>query len=67
MSTITEIEAAIERLPSPELEELAAWFAQHRAARTPPQSVQAWLAQAIGAAKSGATTSEIMALTRGEK
>ena len=29
MSTLTEIEAAIEELPAPQLEELQAWLEQH--------------------------------------
>jgi hypothetical protein len=68
MSTITEIESAIEKLPQPEVDELAAWLEKHRAARTiVPRSVDSWLAQAQGAARPGTTTADIMALTRGEE
>ncbi len=38
MSTLIEIEAAIERLPAAQLDELAFWLEQRRA-RTPPTSV----------------------------
>ena len=30
MSTLSEIEAAIERLPAPQVDELALWLEQHR-------------------------------------
>jgi hypothetical protein len=38
MSTLSEIEAAIERLPTPQVDELAFWLEQHRA-RKPATSV----------------------------
>ena len=38
MSTLNEIEAAIERLPAPQLDELASWLERHRA-RKPVTSV----------------------------
>ena len=38
MSTLSEIEAAIKRLPAPQLDELAFWLEQHRA-RKPAASV----------------------------
>ena len=65
MNTIAEIESAIERLPAPQVTELAAWLEQLRAWRQPP--AEAWLARARGAARSGATTAAVMALTRGEE
>ena len=37
MSTIAEIESAIERLPSPELARLAAWLEEFRRRRTVPR------------------------------
>jgi hypothetical protein len=67
MSTITEIESAIERLPAQQVEQLAAWLERHRAARAAPTQVDAWLAHARGAATSGVSTSQIMLLTRGEE
>ena len=35
MSTVTEIEHAIERLPEPEVARLAAWLAEYRSRRQP--------------------------------
>ena len=67
MSTITEIESAIEQLPAQQVDELAAWLDRHRAARAAPTQLERWLMQARGAAKPAATTAEIMALTRGEE
>jgi hypothetical protein len=67
MSTVKEIEAAIEKLPAPELEELAGWLEQIRQRRATATQVEAWLDQARGAAQKGATTTEILALTRGEE
>ena len=67
MSTITEIEAAIERLPEPQVDELAAWLETLRVRRTNPPPVESWLSGAVGAAKPGVTTADVMALTRGEE
>jgi hypothetical protein len=64
MSTITEIEAAIERLPEPQADEVTAWLEKFRAWRTTPPSVESWLKRAVGAAKPGVTTTDEMALTR---
>ena len=67
MSTITEIEAAIERLPEPQVDELVAWLEKFRALRTAPPPLESWLKRAVGAAKPGVTTADVMALTRGEE
>ncbi len=67
MSTITEIEAAIERLPEPQVDELVAWMERFRARRSTPPPVESWLHHAVGAAKPGVTTADVMALTRGEE
>jgi hypothetical protein len=67
MSTITEIEAAIERLPEPQVDELAAWLETLRKQRTPLPPVESWLNRAVGAAKPGVTTADVIALTRGEE
>jgi hypothetical protein len=67
MSTITEIEAAIERLPEPQVEELAAWLETFRIRRSMPPTVESWLSRAVGAAKPGVTTADVMELTRGEE
>jgi hypothetical protein len=67
MSTITEIETAIERLATPEVEELAAWLEAHRARRTAALTADAWLKRAKGAARPEVTTADVMALTRDEE
>ena len=66
MNTVVEIETAIERLPALQLAELAAWLEQLRVRRAVPPPAEAWLERARGAARSGVTTAEVMALTRGE-
>jgi hypothetical protein len=67
MRTITDIEAAIERLPESQVEELAVWLEKFRAWRTTPPPVENWLKRAVGVAKPGVTTADVMALTRGEE
>lgn len=67
MSTIAEIETAIEQLPTPQVDELAAWLEAHRAQRQAAVAVEAWLKQARGAALPDVTTADIMALTRGDE
>lgn len=67
MTTISEIEKAIEHLPLPQVEELARWLAGYRSRRCLPTNAESWLAQARGAAKPGVTTADVMALTRGEE
>lgn len=67
LRTITENEAAIERLPEPQVAELAAWLEEFRACRGTPPAVESWLDRAVGAAKPGVTTADVMALTRGEE
>ena len=67
MSTIVEIEAAIERLPQPQVDELAAWLEKLRVWRTTPPPVDAWLQRARGSAQPGVTTDRVMAVTRGEQ
>jgi len=67
MSTIVEIEAAIERLPQPQVDELAAWLEKLRNWRATPAPVEAWLQQARGSARPGVTTTSVMASTRGEQ
>ena len=66
MSTVAEIEAAIERLPLTEVEKVAEWLETYRAQRSTGPQAEAWLARARGAAQPGVTTAEVMALTRGE-
>jgi hypothetical protein len=67
MSTIAEIETAIEQLPTPQVEELAIWLEAHRARRAAALAAEAWLKQARGAARPDVTTAEVMTLTRGEE
>ena len=67
MSTIGEIETAIERLPAPQVDELAVWLEAHRARRAAALAAEAWLKRARGAARPDVTTADVMALTRGEE
>jgi hypothetical protein len=67
MSTIAEIETAIERLPTPQVDELAAWLEAYRVQRVTALAAEAWLQQARGAARPEVTTADVMALTRGEE
>ena len=70
MSTLPEIEQAIETLPPPQVEELAAWLEQRRrqkaAADAEKENFPAWLTASIGIAKGKLTTDERMRETRGE-
>ncbi len=68
MSTVAEIETAIENLPTPQVEELAIWLDAYRSRRVAaPPAAEDWLKQARGAARPGVTTAEVMALTRGDE
>lgn len=67
MSTIAEIEAAIENLPSPQVDQLALWLETLRQRRATPPPVDSWLQRARGAAIPGVKTTDVMALTRGEE
>jgi hypothetical protein len=67
MTTIAEIEAAIEKLPHAQVDQLARWLEALRQTRTTPAPVENWLKHARGAAISGAMTDEVMAKTRGEE
>ncbi len=70
MSTLAEIEQAIETLPPPQVEELAVWLEQRRfqkaAANAEHKEFRAWLAASTGLAKGKLTTDERMRETRGE-
>jgi len=61
MSTIAEIEAAIENLPAPQVDELARWLERLRLRRAAPPSAESWLQNARGAATAGMTTANVMA------
>jgi hypothetical protein len=67
MNTLGEIESAIERLPAPQVAELAAWLELFRVQRSMQPPDGAWLERARGAAQPGMTTDGVMALTRGEE
>ncbi len=67
MSTIAEIEEAIEKLSAPQVDELAGWLEELRLQRMPQPAVELWLRSARGAALPGATTADILALSRGEE
>jgi hypothetical protein len=67
MSTISEIEKAIERLPEPQVAELAAWLEQLRTRRAAQTPCDTWLESARGAARPGVTTQDVLSLTRGEE
>ena len=67
MNTISEIETAIERLPAPQVAELAVWLEKLQAQRAVQAPTEAWLKRARGAARPGVTTDEVMALTRAEE
>ena len=67
MSTIAEIEAAIEKLPVRQLEQLARWLEAYRQRPAAPPPVDNWLERARGAAAPGVTTQDVMTLTRGEE
>ena len=64
MTTITEIEAAIEKLPAPQMDELAGWLEALRVRRAMPTPVENWLQRARGTARPGTTTAQVMDLTR---
>lgn len=67
MNTISEIEDAIEKLPTPQVEELAGWLEAFRLRRSSFAPVEGWLTQARGAARPGETTEKIMTLPRGDE
>ncbi len=67
VSTIAEIEAAIQSLPSSQVEELATCLQAHRSQRGVMKQVEKWLPQARGAAVEGVTTERVISATRGEE
>jgi hypothetical protein len=67
MSSIAEIENAIEKLPAPQVDELAGWLETLRVRRATPAPVESWLQRARGAALADETTAKVLALTRGEE
>ncbi|HUP80149.1 MAG TPA: hypothetical protein VM260_16465 [Pirellula sp.] len=67
MTTITEIEKAILHLPPAQVDELARWIEEYRSRQQSPTHAEVWLKHAVGAAKPGTTTAELMSLTRGDE
>ena len=66
MSSIAEIENAIQKLPARQVDELAGWLEALRVKRATPLPIDSWLQRARGAALPGETTAKVMTLTRGE-
>jgi hypothetical protein len=66
MTTLNDIEAAIEKLPPPQVDELANWLEALRARRGSTQTIEVWLDRARGAAKPDVTTSRVLNETRGD-
>lgn len=66
MSSVAEIEAAIEKLPASQVNQLASWFEDFCQRRDSSASVESWLHRARGAALAGANTDEILNLSRAE-
>lgn len=66
VSTLAEIERAIEALPAPEVDALAAWLANRRQKAAVVLPVDKWLERACGASTTGVTTHDVLALTRDE-
>ena len=67
MTTIREIEKAILHLPPAQVEELVRWLDEYQTRQQSPMQADAWLKRAVGAAKAGATTAELMSLSRGDQ
>lgn len=67
MSSILEIEAAIEKLPAPQVDELAAWLEALRLRREVPAPVEVWLNHSRGTARPGVKSNDVLALTREEQ
>lgn len=67
MNSIAEIESAIEKLPAPQVEELARWLTSLRLRRGTSPPVERWLQSARGAGIPSMTTAKVMALTRDEE
>ena len=66
MTTLAEIEAAIARLPPPQVDELARWLNAFQSQASGVPRIDDWLRTARGRARSGETTESILEATRGE-
>jgi len=67
MSNVAEIEAAIKKLPAPQVDQLAHWLETFRQWQAAAPPVESWLQRARGAALPGVKTKDVMTLTRGEE
>jgi hypothetical protein len=67
MSSVAEIEAAIEKLPVPQVDQLAHWLEGFLQRRVSTPALENWLLNAKGAAVPDAQTQAIMKLTRAEE
>ena len=67
MSSVAEIKAAIEKLPVPQVDQLAHWLEGFLQRRISTPAVENWLLNAKGAAVPDSQTQAIMSLTRGEE
>jgi hypothetical protein len=67
MSSVAEIEAAIEKMSVPQVEQLAHWLEGFLQRRVSTPALENWLLNAKGAAVPHAQTQSIMNLTRGEE
>jgi hypothetical protein len=67
MSSVAEIEAAIEKLPLPQVDQLAHWLESFLQRRVSTPALENWLLNAKGAAVLDSQTQAIMNLTRGEE
>ena len=60
MSNIAEIEAAIEKLPGTQVEQLARWPDDYRQRRATPPPVESWLQRARGTALPDVKTEDLI-------
>jgi hypothetical protein len=67
MSSVAEIEAAIEKLPLPQVDQLAHWLEGFLQRRVSTPALENWLLNAKGSAVLDSQTQAIMNLTRGEE
>ena len=67
MSSVAEIEAAIEKLPVSQVDQLAQWLEVFLQRRVSTPALENWLLNAKGAAVPDAQTQAIMNLTRAEE
>ena len=67
MSSVAEIEAAIEKLPLPQVDQLAHWLEGFLQRPVSTPTLENWLLNAKGAVVPDSQTQAIMNLTRGEE